>query len=207
MKIRKMKNMLFIRDMTCANQITIGRIALVPVFFILAVASKNWEPVYRFLPLIVFLIAAFLDFLDGYIARKSGEVTRLGAVLDPLADKLLIITALAVVVCQKAEYFFCTVPTWFFITVIFREAVLIFGALILFFLNNKLSVKPSIVGKAVTILQVLLIVLVLTGTDQILIDLLTIPIALLLILSLFQYFLEGMRQVGLHNKTEVNTMI
>lgn len=80
----------FIIDMTFSNQLTILRIILVPVFVLLLLQDSAW---YKLLGVIVFVTASLTDIYDGYHARKYGEVTRLGAFLDPLADKLLITTA------------------------------------------------------------------------------------------------------------------
>ncbi len=71
--------------------LTVGRIALIPVF--LLVARDN-----PLLGVFFFLLAAATDFFDGYLARKSGQVTKLGILLDPIADKLLIISALVLLV-------------------------------------------------------------------------------------------------------------
>ncbi|AOS82956.1 CDP-diacylglycerol--glycerol-3-phosphate 3-phosphatidyltransferase [Chlorobaculum limnaeum] len=76
--------------MTFSNQLTILRIVLVPVFVILLMQSGAW---YKLAGVIVFVVASLTDIYDGYHARKYGQITRLGAFLDPLADKLLITTA------------------------------------------------------------------------------------------------------------------
>lgn len=80
----------FIIDMTFSNQLTILRILLVPVFVLLLMQSGAW---YKLAGIIVFVFASLTDIYDGYHARKYGQITRLGAFLDPLADKLLITTA------------------------------------------------------------------------------------------------------------------
>lgn len=83
--------------MTFSNQLTILRIILVPVFVLLLMQDSAW---YKLLGVIVFVTASLTDIYDGYHARKYGEVTRLGAFLDPLADKLLITTAFLFYVWQ-----------------------------------------------------------------------------------------------------------
>ena len=77
--------------MTLPNQLTIFRLALTPLFFILMVFSDTTYSI--FIATIVFLIASLTDAYDGFIARKYGTVTRWGAFLDPLADKILISAA------------------------------------------------------------------------------------------------------------------
>ncbi|RXK88626.1 CDP-diacylglycerol--glycerol-3-phosphate 3-phosphatidyltransferase [Chlorobaculum sp. 24CR] len=76
--------------MTFSNQLTILRILLVPVFVLLLMHSGAW---YKLMGVFVFAFASLTDIYDGYHARKYGQITRLGAFLDPLADKLLITTA------------------------------------------------------------------------------------------------------------------
>lgn len=83
--------------MTFSNQLTILRIILVPVFVLLLMQDSAW---YKLLGVIVFAFASLTDIYDGYHARKYGQTTRLGAFLDPLADKLLITTAFLFYVWQ-----------------------------------------------------------------------------------------------------------
>ncbi|MBN1929561.1 MAG: CDP-diacylglycerol--glycerol-3-phosphate 3-phosphatidyltransferase [Chlorobiaceae bacterium] len=83
--------------MTFSNQLTILRIVLVPVFVLLLMQPSPW---YKLMGVIVFAFASLTDIYDGYHARKYGQITRLGAFLDPLADKLLITTAFLFYVWQ-----------------------------------------------------------------------------------------------------------
>jgi CDP-diacylglycerol--glycerol-3-phosphate 3-phosphatidyltransferase len=76
--------------MTFSNQLTILRIVLVPVFVVLLMQQSAW---YKLMGVVVFAFASLTDIYDGYHARKYGQITRLGAFLDPLADKLLITSA------------------------------------------------------------------------------------------------------------------
>ncbi|MEM9263390.1 MAG: CDP-diacylglycerol--glycerol-3-phosphate 3-phosphatidyltransferase, partial [Pseudomonadota bacterium] len=81
--------------MTTANAITIGRILLVVPFVIAFLANTSWNLT---IALAIFVAAALSDFLDGWIARKKGEVTAIGAALDPIADKLIVAAALILLV-------------------------------------------------------------------------------------------------------------
>lgn len=83
--------------MTFSNQLTILRILLVPVFVVLLMQADPW---YKLIGVIVFAVASLTDIYDGYHARKYGQITRLGAFLDPLADKFLITTAFLFYVWQ-----------------------------------------------------------------------------------------------------------
>lgn len=182
-------------EMTRANKITIGRIILVPVFVFLLNASQSWPIRMRLIPLLVFLIAASLDILDGYLARKNQEVTRLGSMLDPFADKLLMMTALFIVAFQKLDSFYGSVSPVLFYLVLLRELILIIGAGILVLLKRKIQVKPRLVGKTATFVLVVLIVAVLTGLNQIIIDLLTFPASLFVFISLILYIMDGIKQL------------
>lgn len=95
--------------MTIANRLTFLRILLIPVFMVLVEAELGlW-------PAVVFLLASLTDFLDGYLARSRGEVTTLGKFLDPLADKLLTMTAFVYLAVTAA------VPAWAVIIILARE--------------------------------------------------------------------------------------
>ncbi|NTU52605.1 MAG: CDP-diacylglycerol--glycerol-3-phosphate 3-phosphatidyltransferase [Chlorobiaceae bacterium] len=83
--------------MTFSNQLTILRIILVPVFFVLLMQENPWL---KLVGVTVFAVASLTDIYDGYHARKYGQITRLGAFLDPLADKFLITTAFLFYVWQ-----------------------------------------------------------------------------------------------------------
>ncbi len=181
--------------MTWANKITIGRIILVPVFVCVFNASLSWSRGMRFIPLLVFLVAASLDILDGYMARKNQEVTQLGSILDPFADKLLMVAALFIIAFQKAESYYGNVSPLLFYLVLLREAVLILGAGVLIWFKRKLLVKPRLTGKVATFALVLLIVSVLTGINQSAIDILTVPALVVVFLSLILYLMDGIKQL------------
>lgn len=100
--------------MTLPNVLTIIRIVLVPVFAYLLLSDS---PYLKILGVGVFMIAAFTDWIDGYYARKYGETSRLGAFLDPLADKILITTALLVYVWL--DY----IDLWMVIAILVRDIV------------------------------------------------------------------------------------
>jgi len=181
--------------MTWANKITIGRIILVPVFVFLLIASQSWPMGMRFIPLLVFLIAASLDILDGYLARKNQEVTRLGSMLDPFADKLMMITALFFVVFNKLDSFYGSVSPILFYMVLLRELILIVGAGVLILLKREILVKPRLLGKAATFVLVMLVVAVLAGLNQTIIDVLVLPAFLFVFLSLILYIMDGIKQL------------
>ncbi|MFQ5508230.1 MAG: CDP-diacylglycerol--glycerol-3-phosphate 3-phosphatidyltransferase [Leptospirillia bacterium] len=99
-------------NLNVPNSITLARIALIPVFIYLVYVPGPWR---SFLAALVFLVAALSDLLDGYLARRMGEVTSLGKLLDPVADKLLILAGLVMLVDQGLA------AAWLVILILGRE--------------------------------------------------------------------------------------
>jgi len=142
--------------MTLANQITIARILAIPVFVTMAVYyglsvqlghPQEWQ---RVAAILVFTLASASDGLDGYIARHYNQRTRLGQVLDPLADKGLLITGILTLTFSNWHYAF---PLWFPILVISRDGIVVTGSLLLHFLNGNVHIRPRWTGKVSTALQ------------------------------------------------------
>ena len=94
------------------NRITLIRIFLVPLLVVFLLSSQGWYPV---VASTIFLVAAFTDWLDGHLARSTNQITRLGQLLDPIADKLLVTAALVSLVGQQQ------VPAWMVVIIIGRE--------------------------------------------------------------------------------------
>jgi len=142
--------------MTTANKITIVRILLIPVFVTLAVyygrsveqgAPVEWQ---RIAAIIVFVIAAASDGVDGYIARHFNQRSRLGSILDPIADKGLLFSALLSLSFTNWPYQF---PLWFPILVIARDLVVLGGTALLYAFIGPVQVRPTWTGKVATALQ------------------------------------------------------
>lgn len=157
--------------------------------------SQKLGSTFRLIPLFVFLVAAALDGIDGYVARKTNQVSFLGTILDPLADKLLTLSAFFVFVFMQKKPFTGTVPHWFFLIILIREFILIAGSLLLFVIKHKVFIKPRLAGKLATILEVLLIGSILGGINQYYINFLLIPVTILIALSFFLYLIDGVRQL------------
>src|SRR6266550_2736628 len=128
--------------MGLANWLTLLRIVMVPVFVSLLVYRKPGPA------LVVFATAAFTDLLDGYIARRRGSQSRLGAFLDPMADKLLLTASFVTLTYLKA------LPFWIAAVVISRDVILVFGALLIYMLGGRIRPRPTWAGKAATLFQV-----------------------------------------------------
>ena len=101
--------------MTTASKITLVRVALIPVYMVLMYLSGGVANGYMYGALALFIIASVTDFLDGYIARKYHQVSDFGKFLDPLADKLLTIAAMAMF-CEWGSF-----PAWALMIVLTRE--------------------------------------------------------------------------------------
>ena len=101
--------------MTLASKITLIRVAFIPVFMVLMYLSGGQPGLYMWISLAVFIVASLTDYVDGYIARKYGQVSDFGKFLDPLADKLLVIAAMTMF-CQWNLF-----PAWALMIVLTRE--------------------------------------------------------------------------------------
>ena len=150
--------------MTTANKITVTRILLIPVFVMMAIYygrgrqaghPQDWQ---RIVAVFVFLVAAASDGIDGYVARHYNQRSRLGVVLDPIADKGLLLSAIITLSFSNWTYEF---PLWFPVLVITRDAVILIGTALLHYLIGEVQVKPSWMGKTATALQMVAISLVL----------------------------------------------
>ncbi len=121
------------------NFLTILRIIAIPVFLIFLTDDRFGAA------LVVFVLAGITDSLDGAIARLTNSRTNLGAYMDPLADKMLILSAFVVLASMDA------VPRWLTVVVISREVVILVGYLSLFLLTQQLmEIRPSAISKAAT---------------------------------------------------------
>lgn len=130
-------------SLTAANQLTILRMLLIPVFVILLVYGyPGWA-------LVVFLLAGLTDLLDGLIARMTGEKTTLGAWLDPLADKLLLVT-MFIVLTLPGLGFANRLPLWFTILVISRDIAIVTTVAVVNLASGPRTFPPSIFGKIAT---------------------------------------------------------
>ncbi|MCK5426405.1 MAG: CDP-diacylglycerol--glycerol-3-phosphate 3-phosphatidyltransferase [Thermodesulfovibrionia bacterium] len=144
--------------------ITFSRILLIPIF-ILVVSTKP------LLGTIIFLLAILTDIFDGYIARKSKQVTKLGMLLDPLADKLLTISALIVLVDMGF------IEAWIAIVIIAREFIV--TGLRIVALSKDIIIPAEMGGKIKTTAQFISIVILLLDRSLVSLDLYTMGIALL----------------------------
>ncbi len=137
--------------MTVPNLITILRIILVPIFIICLINNRTLAT------LIIFLIASVSDAMDGLIARAFHQKSNLGAHLDPLADKILLMSAYVTLAI------FERIPSWLAVLTISRDVIILLGVLVLYLNRCPVRIHPSLLGKATTCTQVAAILIVLSN--------------------------------------------
>ncbi len=198
--------------MTTANKITIARIVMIPLFVMMAIyygrgvqtqAPQDWQ---RWCAIAIFMLAAASDGIDGYIARHYNQRSRLGVLLDPVADKGLLLGGILTLTFSNWSYEF---PIWFPVLVIARDLILLIGAATLNFLNGSVQVKPSWTGKMATALQMIALTAAMLQLhlfktpmhldawkgEMDLLDLLVIAAGTFTAISGFGYMVDGIRQL------------
>lgn len=134
------------------NFITLLRIGAIPVFLILLVDERYTEA------LIVFILAGITDSLDGLLARWLDARTTLGAFIDPLADKLLLVSSFVILA------FLGDISRWLAVLVIMRDVIILIGYSVLFFVTgHAIEVRPTLIGKASTFFQLLTVIMALVA--------------------------------------------
>ena len=177
--------------MNIPNSLTVLRILLIPCYIGLLIYGKFD------LALIVLLVAGLTDALDGAIARMKNQYTRLGAVLDPLADKLLLTSGFITLSMIHL------IPSWVTILVVSRDVILMLGTAVAHFTDSRVDLTPTFLGKGTTFLQLAYVVMVIFLTSR-RIDL-TVMLPLLFgmvaftLLSGLHYLSRGFRHTNVMN--------
>ena len=190
--------------MTTANKITVVRILMIPAFVTMAIyygeSIQRGQPLewQRFVAIAIFLVAAVSDGLDGYVARHYNQRSSLGVVLDPVADKGLLLSGLITLSLtnwspagpESGKF-----PVWFPVLVISRDAILLVGTLILYLLNGKVSVKAHWTGKIATVLQMFAIGWVMLQIHVIPLFYIVLAAGAFTLISGIVYVTDGVRQL------------
>lgn len=129
--------------MNIPNLITLGRILLVPIVVWAIASNEMW------IAFVLFLAAGVSDAVDGFLAKRFNMTTMLGAYLDPLADKALIVSIYLSLGINGA------IPRWLVILVVSRDILIIGGIMLSWLVGNPLKIKPLLVSKLNTVAQIL----------------------------------------------------
>jgi cardiolipin synthase len=131
--------------LTLPNFLTLLRIIAVPVFLIV-ISNQHYGA-----GLVIFMAAGITDTVDGVLARLMDSKSDLGATLDPLADKLLLVSSFVILTWLHV------IPLWLMILVLTRDVVILAGYLVIYFVSTPIEVNPTPVGKLNTFLEMLTI--------------------------------------------------
>lgn len=173
--------------MNVPNSLTILRILLIPVYVGFLIYEK-----YDY-ALVVLFVAGLTDGLDGTIARVANQRTQLGAILDPLADKLLLTTGFITLSVMHL------IPLWVTIIVVSRDLILMLGTIVAQLTDTKVDLSPTVLGKGTTLIQLATLVLVVflasRQIDLLIIRPLLYVMALVTLSSGFHYLYRGYAHV------------
>ncbi len=186
--------------LTLANRITIVRILCVPLFVLMLVyytmglKSGTANEMHRIAALVLFVAASLMDALDGYFARSRNEITTLGRILDPIADKSLLLSGLILLTRPSIAALSPQIPIWFTLLVVSRDVVLILGSMLIHHIAGVVEIRPHFIGKAATVLQMLTVLWVLIGASKPFLST-VIAAGVLTFVSGAMYLFDGIRQL------------
>jgi CDP-diacylglycerol--glycerol-3-phosphate 3-phosphatidyltransferase len=158
-----------------ANAITLIRFVCVPFFIGIMVqhrqatfrgASLDEQHLYRWIAIGIFVFAAISDALDGFVARHFNQRTTLGTILDPLADKLLLVTAVIMMSLLLGDGS-RLIPFWFMLVVLSRDFFILIGIVIVFMFRGRVNIEPTRTSKVTTALQMICVVCALVSMNVI----------------------------------------
>ena len=178
--------------MNIPNLLTLLRILLTPLLVIFLI-DKRYE-----LAFLVFVAAGVTDGLDGFIARIMRQKTRIGAILDPIADKALLASSYITMAVTGI------IPDWLAVIVISRDIIIVFGVMVLLLFHSGVEICPSIISKLTTLFQLLTVFCVLGGmvmkiTCHPVVTSLYIATAVLTVASGLHYIYKGVKMLGTEN--------
>lgn len=174
--------------MNLPNKLTILRVILIPVFLVFLIGDFN--PYSKWIALGIFAIASLTDLADGKIARKYNLVTNFGKFMDPLADKLLVCSAMIALIGMDR------IPSWIVIVIIAREFVI--SGFRLVAADNGVVIAASYWGKFKTTFQMVMVILMIANIPQIqIVTTIVMYIALVLtVVSLIDYLVKNWHVMG-----------
>lgn len=192
--------------LTWPNRISLARLLLVPVVILLLLHLGDWPPARR-VALGVIGVMALSDMLDGVLARRLHVQTRLGAILDPLADKALIISSVLLLSLPGSSVPSARLPSWVVVAVVGKDLWVVIGFLVVYLVTDQFVVRPSVWGKAATLAQLVMVVAVLAAPELNALDVvdgalgtgvarwMMVAVAVLSVLAALSYTRMGLRFV------------
>lgn len=180
--------------MNLPNKLTISRVVMIPffVFFLLADFGNHPDGIQNYIAAAIFVIASLTDWFDGYLARKNNLVTNFGKFMDPLADKLLVCSAL---VCLTAKN---QLAAWIVIVIISREFII--SGFRLLASDNGVVIAASYWGKFKTAFQMIMIIMIILDFSNKYVRLITVAVTYiavaLTIISLIDYWVKNKRIIS-----------
>jgi len=177
--------------MNLANKLTMLRILMIPVFIAVLVYSKDRDIVYRYIALGIFVMASATDALDGYVARRYNMITDFGKLMDPLADKILVSSALIILIELGS------INSWIVSIVIAREFII--SGIRLIATEKNIIIAASPLGKLKTVSQMLSVILMLLSIKAIslITDLSIWLMCILSVISLLDYIIKNKKVLSL----------
>ena len=158
---------MFVANLSWPNRVTITRVLLIVPFVLLLLYQNKpgYDDLARYLAMSVFAIMAFSDALDGYLARRTGQRSRLGYFLDPMADKLLITAACILLATKSSGVKEAILPGWVVVIIIGKDVLWLAGVLIIQFVTGRLTIRSSKLGRASTVAQLSMVLGILLSPD------------------------------------------
>ena len=154
-----------------ASRITILRILLIVPFVSCMLQINDTEHsammrnLMRYISIFIFFIMATSDVIDGYLARRNGQITRLGSFLDPLADKLLMTCACLLLASRQGGVDGFLLPPTVVVLIIGKDLFLLIGFVIVYFITFQVRIVPAFVGKVATTLQLSMVAAILIAPE------------------------------------------
>ena len=152
--------------MNLANHFSVSRILLVPLFVISLMYYSPERHWLHDLSISVFILACVTDGVDGYLARTLKQKTVLGSYLDPVADKLLLLSGFLSLSLMGHLPVSMRIPAWVAIPVIARDVIILIGSIMVYLTTGKLKAEPLFIGKVTTVFQMLTLFIALLSSPE-----------------------------------------
>ena len=176
-----------------------------PIFIVeVLYYTDTGNEVHRLVALLTFAVASISDGIDGYLARRYHQHSELGRILDPLADKLLLIAGV-VLLSLKNDPYLARIPMWLTATILSRDVLLVLGLVIIYYTCGKVTVRPVIIGKVATVLQMACVLWILLKWPGTAIFGIALAAAICTGVSGILYIFDGVRQLSASPSSSATT--